>query len=215
MHSLGKHSRMWEAQGQTTRQFWRRKHALLIRIPVPALLCWFIIQISVGTKRRLKKYAKSQCTEADDRKQRKIYHIFECLLLPKGSLIYLWLCQFCCFLSNLFLKNNTGNPLPSLGNLSWELGCISQVTRFAFHCNSSGKLPFTCWLVVAGLHRTPRDKRLCGLLPSRLFCPWVRAGAVREPLHWLVKDGCKLWVCMERFADVHSTDSVIALWQEL
>lgn len=62
MHGLGEQSRMLEAQGQTVRQHWRRKHALFILIPVQAPLCWFVIQMSVGTKRRLKKYAKNQCT---------------------------------------------------------------------------------------------------------------------------------------------------------
>lgn len=115
---------------------------------------------------------------------------------PKASLFISGSASSVAFLSNLFLKNDSGNPLPLLGNLSWELGCISQVSRFAFHCNSSGELPFTCRLVVVSLHKNPPDKTLCGLLPSRAFCPWVRAGAVRELLCWLGKDGCKLWVCM-------------------
>lgn len=63
---------------------------------------------------------------------------------PKAGLFISGSASSVAFLSNLFLKNNSGNPLPSLGNLSWELGCISQVSRFAFHCNSSGELPFAC-----------------------------------------------------------------------
>lgn len=63
---------------------------------------------------------------------------------PKAGLFISGSASSVAFLSNLFLKTNSGNPLPSLGNLSWELGCILQVSRFAFHCSSSGELPFTC-----------------------------------------------------------------------
>lgn len=58
MHGLGYHGRMWEAQGQTVRQRWRRKHALHVLIPVPAPLWWSIIQISVGMEASLRNGAK-------------------------------------------------------------------------------------------------------------------------------------------------------------
>lgn len=103
MHDLGYHGRMWEAQGQTVRQYWRRKHALQILIPVPAPLCWSIIQISVGTLGTVPKISVPR-QMIEGRGERECAMPSNPSLCPKAGLFISASAAPVSHLSNLFLK---------------------------------------------------------------------------------------------------------------